>query len=356
MHKGKVAQPVSRIQLAKALACSLTSVDKLILKGLKPAGTRGLAKLYRLTDARQLARKLSRKSPGDARTLTADYSSHAADLADRRRGLLELWLPDSAWLPAWRKVVAVVAGITAAWPARLAEQLDAVPADERDLLSSADGPQPTPPMPREYLGPDELRVLLAGPVDAHPWRPAATRLIADLAARGQGIELRADGGWWAWDPSTGEPVPPSRPAPVMRPLLQELSDHMQTAPECVTLAKALATPSPRRRPPTATGPDAARGQWRRARAEYRRVRIAIRRGHRRRADVIAAVESAIDLHTRLWWQGRHEVVASAGDAAAVVRHAARLQTRTLERLSTLDGFVPAESPRRQAARRTAPCQ
>jgi hypothetical protein len=341
---------LTRLELARALRISLTGVDRLVGQGLPLAGRRGKAKVYDLSAARRLARALKSKPSIAPNVLRDDYNTHTADLDDRRRNQVETWVADAVWVPAWRRVVAAVAQCTADWPALLAGRLgDASPAD-RDLLARADGPMPVVPTPSQHLTPERLLALLAGPVGAHPWRPAALPMIADLAARGQGIELRGDGAWLPWNPSDGVCVPATPPAPIMRPLLAALADDMQGA-VFADLEHALVEPAPRRSPRSATTAAAAREGWRRARADYRRVRVNIRRGHRRRVDVATAILMAVERHTRAWWTGRHELVEHAGDRQGVRQAATRLQVRTIRDLETLGGLLPADHPRRSGARR-----
>ena len=342
------SRSLSRPELAQKCDCSLTTIDRLIAKGLAVVGHRGRAKLYDPQAARRLARTLKSRPSVAPKVLRDDYLTHAEDFRDRRRGLLETWVSDDVWVPVWRQLVAAVSKHTASWPGRLADRLGNARPEDRDLLSRADGPRPEPPVPSDHLTPKRLLELLAGPVGAHPWRPAALPAIAALAARGQGIDIRRDGAWLPWDPADGISVPIAWPAPVLRPLMNELAAAME-GPVSDHLEQALVEPAARRSPRTPTGADAAREAWRRARADFRRARVAIRRGHRRRVDVAQAIAAAVDTHTRAWWASRHSLVGLAGDRHAVLEAAERLQVRTLHDLDTLGGLLPAEHPRRRTS-------
>ena len=331
------------LQLATALRCGLRSVDRLIASGLRPVGARGRARLYHIADARRLAHRLARRDQAPADVLIADYRSHAEDLHDRRCRLLAEWIADATWVPAWRAVVAAMSAACATWPARLVDRLGAVTPDEAALLPWADGPHVAPPAPRRYLTADDVRAMLAGDPAAYPWRPAATRAIAALAADGSGIELRDDGAWIAWAPAHGIPEPMGYPAAVMRPLLQDLADAVPTMPAWRALAEVLAVPRRPRRPTTPTTVEGARGHWRQARSAYRRVRVAVRRGHHRRERLHAAILEAAAEHQGQWLGAPVETV--AGDPVRVREWATRLDRETLARFARLGGLAPTTGER-----------
>lgn len=119
---------LTRPELAADLGCSLRKIDRLIAAGLKPSGPRGNAKLYSLSDARRLARKLTPVELVATDILVQDYASHAADLRDRRQRLREAWVADWTWVPVWRELTSAVAreagDCIVAWPAGRAHRQD----------------------------------------------------------------------------------------------------------------------------------------------------------------------------------------------------------------------------------------
>ena len=83
------SRSLSRPELAQKCDCSLTTIDRLIAKGLAVVGHRGRAKLYDPQAARRLARTLKSRPSYARRRCATTTSTHAEDFRDRRRGLLE---------------------------------------------------------------------------------------------------------------------------------------------------------------------------------------------------------------------------------------------------------------------------
>jgi hypothetical protein len=342
--RGKtVRRGLTRVELSQALGVGLTTIDRLIAFGLKPIGSRGRAKLYRLADARQWAEQRAPAQVAASDVLIADHRTHAEDLHDRRQHLVAEWVADAAWRPLWQEAVAAVSRLTASWPAQLTERLGTVTPAERELLPWADGPRPAPEPARRYLRPEELLVLLTGPEAAHPWRPAARAGIATLAGRGIGIAITDTSAWMPWNPAEGIPQRPESPAPVMRPLLEQLPDLIASSAAFRGLEAALTVPAITPLPPAPETVSAALAQWRSARSEHRQVKTAIRRGHRRRADVIAHITEAIATFRARWWQARGELARVAGDAQAVRARADDLRRETLAQLLSLGGWLSQET-------------
>jgi hypothetical protein len=288
---------LDRRQLAGRLGASLATVDRLIAAGLASVGMRGQAKLYGLADARRLLAR--RRAPGDPAAEQAkrqDYLSHAEDLDDRRRHLEREWIASGTWRPLWRRCVAALERLTRAWPRRLAERVAAVTADELPRLLRADGPWVDPPA---------------------PW-PA---LLAQ-----QGITLDE---WRARQPG--------RPAPVMRPLLEALAAAVEADPAHRALFGALATPRPAAAASAPTTTAAGRARWREARAAFRSARVAVRRGHDRRADVHAQVLAAIEESRLVWERWPGHMLHAAGDPAAALAAGHRLREEALAPLRRLAG-------------------
>jgi len=344
-----------RPELALALGVSARKVDRLIAAGLSPVGHRGAAYLYNLAGARRLARRLAPPESASSDVVIADLRSHAEDLHDRRRRLLETWIPDTAWLASWRALVATIARVTSGWPVRLAARIGGTPREQARILATADSPRPAPPPPLRHVPPDEVRTLLAGDPAAQPWRLAATPAITRLVESGKGIAIQTDGAWHEWAPAAGVPEPRTWPAPLIRPLLVELSTSPRVRQALAGLMNALAPSLPGPLPPPPPTADAARAQWREARAAFRRARIAVRRGHHRRADLVRWIEAAAREHTMSWWGGAPRLAYEhAGDHAAALARLEQLRRELLARLETLGGLVVpprTSTPRRPGARK-----
>jgi hypothetical protein len=319
-------------------------VDRLIAEGLAPVGTRGQARLYGLADARRLlARRRAQADPAAEQAKRQDYLSHAEDLDDRRQQLEREWIATSNWLPLWRRAVLFVERFTRAWPRRLAERLAATTREELPRLLASDGPRPAPPPPRRYLATDEVRALLADPA-AWPasWRDSVTAAAATIdrlvVARRLGLELLEDGSWSEWDPAAGTPVLPPPPVPpVMRPLLERLASAVEKDPAHQTLFTALAPPRPAAAPSAPTTTAAGRARWRETRAAYRAARVAVRRGHDRRADVHARIRAAIEESRLAWERWPGYFLLAAGDSTAALAAGHRLREEALAPLRRLAG-------------------
>jgi len=300
----------TRVELAAALSCSRATVERLIAAGLEPIGYQGKAHLYRLSDARRLRRQLAGKDqvPDDVRL--EDYASNAEDLRDRTEQLRREWLADGGWLPHWRAVVSLVSRVTSSWPATLADRLGAFRRDQQDIVGWADGPRVLPPQPADCLGPEAFAA----------WRTRCAELSA-------------------------------RPG-LVRPLLEDAAAALRAAGSLVALGHVLAVPSPARPSRRPRSVDQARDAWRQARADYRRQRVAIRRGHHRRAEVVAAVASAISAWKFAWWGARGQLAPFCADRAGALAFAEQLRVQTLKRLATLADMVPVEPV--PSERRTTP--
>lgn len=363
--KFAIRRGLTRVELTAAFGVGLTTVDRLIAFGLRPMGRRGRAKLYDPAAARRLAERLAPAQVAASNILIADYRSHAEDLHDRRERELETWIADATWRPLWQACVAAVARLTASWPQTLADRLSTATPEDRALVAWSDGPRPVSPTPRRYLAPEQILAWLAGSEAARPWRAPAEPKIAALAAEGIGVSITENGSWMPWNPATGIPQPPTTfPQPLVRPLLDELADMITSASSFGGLAAALQAPGIERLPPAPETVDEARAQWRAARAAHRRVRIAIRRGHRRREDVTKQIPEGIAGYRSRWWQARAELARVAGDHDQVRALAEGVRGESLERLLSLAGAIdiipatPAAAPpvkrTRKAPRADAP--
>jgi hypothetical protein len=259
---------LTRAELAQQLRIGLTTVDKLIaLRGLRSVGARGKAKLYRAEDARHLLRKLGPAETTAAEILRADYQALAEDLRDRRRALVEMWIADTAWMPGWRTCIDSYKAHTARWPAELGAIISRLTPESAALL------------------------------DGDP-------RFADL----------------------GEPIP------FVRPRLEALADAIASDDEAspwVQLARALDVPEPEAPPAPAATVDEARTHWHEARAMFRRTRVDTRRGHRRRARVLAALDRVFPDVRLLWLTLDSQAGALAGRRADAVAAAERLRQTTI---------------------------
>jgi hypothetical protein len=307
---------LDRRELAAALGVSTRKVDRLVAAGLEPVGQRGAAKLYDPAAARRLAAKLVPAEHTALDVLLADYTSHAEDLHDRRRELLATWVSERDFRPTWRQFVASVERLTAPWPGIIAERVAAVKtAREAVFLAAAD---------RAWV---------------EPAQPSAELL--------KSMNLTPDE-WQAQQPK--------RPPPVMRPLLQSLSDAIETAParrgdqrkmpefrhflSGRALARVLSPPAPNPLPPAPRAVDEARARWREARAAHRRIRVAVRRGHLRRDAVRAAITAALTESRARWWRWARIAHEARADHAKALEAAERLRSEALTPLA-LDEILPA---------------
>jgi hypothetical protein len=353
----KKIRGLTRIELTEALGVRLTTIDRMIAYGLRPIGHRGRAKLYRLADARRWAEQRAPVQIAAADVLITDYRSHAEDLRDRQQALVETWIADRDWRPLWQEAVAFVARVTGGWPTAIAERFVAMTPEERAHALWADEPRPAPPPPRRHLPAVEVLALLAGPEDRQPWRPAARPGIAALAARGVGVVVSDDGGW-SPDTQPGAllalQAPRRVPDPWLRPVLAELSGAVSASTAFLGLEAALHAPALEPLPSAPQTVDEARQEWRRVRAGFRGVRVAVRRGHRRRTEIIERIAQAIGEFRARWWRARAELAAAAGDPAGASDLAERLRRETLDVLLTLDGWLTEPLPVPHDTTRTTP--
>jgi len=309
--KKKLGRGLTRVQLAEALNLGLTTIDKLIAHGLRPVGARGRAPVYQLGDARRLRRQLTGRDQVDS-VLLSDYLAHSEDFRDRTEQLRREWVADNVWTLAWRRVVVRVDRLTRRWPAQLADRLGSLHRDQQDLVAWCDGPRVLPPQPAACLGPEAFAA----------WQARCAELSA---------------------------LPG-----LMRPLLADAAAALRAAGSLVTLSRALVAPPPARAPRRPRTVDAARDAWRQARADFRRARVVIRRGHRRRADVIQAINLAIVTWRNSWWAARGVLASLAADRAGAFAFAQQLRIQTSAQFAMLGGLLPAgsvRSPRRKAAER-----
>jgi hypothetical protein len=292
----------------------------------------------------------------------AGWRARAEDAAERRNALRSTWLADAAWRPCWSRVVDAVARLTAAWPAVLAERVGATPPSAAWRLLAADGPLglPCPSAAECVAATGLLRELLADegrwPLDeGHVLALAADRGVSEWIltreaarlgiGRRAGQWLRPTPGWRGWlDPAVMAAVRAldaaeaerRAVAPLMRPLLDGLADHLETDRAWAALFRVLAPPSPRRLPPIPRTSAAARAQWLTVRTEYVRQRLAVRRGHRRRAELSALITAAFGEFRTSWWSGwPSAVLPAAGDHTQALERAEQLHAEALARLATL---------------------
>ncbi|MFA5028541.1 MAG: hypothetical protein WC713_11780 [Candidatus Methylomirabilota bacterium] len=337
--KQKPAATLTRVELAQTLGLGLSSIDRLIAFGLPSVGTRGRAKTYRLTAARRLAQRLSRVQPEAEGILLTDYRTHAEDLHDRRRALLETWIPLTAWTPAYRRFVAMIARQTAPWPETITARLAGLTREATLQIAAAESSATPTREPRRYLPPHELAAMLASDPPAAPLLPAACPALHKLVAAGQGITLYASGAWFPWDPSAGIPADPVEVVPLLRPLLTALAEHVGICREARALAAALEIPAPDPLPPTPTTVDEARQHWREARFRYRQTRVAIRRGHHRRAEILNAIHATLTGVRLTWWGSWPDFLAAGGDSARLQLAVQAIRERTMHDLHTLGGIL-----------------
>ncbi len=347
-RKRKALRPegLSRRELAVDLGVGLTTIDRLIASGLRSLGRRGRARVYDELHARELCQRVAPDEMADAEMLMRDYRTHSLDLDDRRRALEETWVSDSAWLPLWRRVVSVVSRVTAAAVPGLARIVGESTLRETQRFDTPPGAPRQ--LPRRLITAPEVLAILDGRRSARPWPEGAETALRALAEQGQGIWLYDHGGW---TPERHLPPPRSeedlRPIPFIDPFLERVQSAVAPAfdPLAATLASTDA-PAPR---PEPSGVDEARRQWREARSSYREQRVAIRRGHRRRADVVRSIEMAIRTHTVRWVRWGSSARGHAGDEMAARTSAERWRETALRDLATLGGIVPlviAKRPRR----------
>jgi hypothetical protein len=385
---------LTRLELAAALGMSPRKIDRLVAAGLAPVAGRGPAKLYSVAAARTLAATLAPKPAAQPNVLIDDYRSHAEDLHARTETLRAEHVAVRDVMTAWRKVVAVIEEMTSTWPTTIARRVEAArAAGEMPRLLAADGPRPRPIARHdEWPAGDKLvKELLA---DRAGWPRLEADVIARAAARGvsawcirsailrRGVETR-DGRLFLPAPDFS-PLDPAIQAavealddaeaerraapPVVRPLLERLADEFPKTPAMRAL-DALLTPPPPTPPPAApTTVDAARAQWRAARAALRRAAVRTRRGHVRRDIAVSAIEKAMDESRLRFFRWQAVAATSAGTdvrgeferwrhVALAPLHALRFTPREGADAMTTEP-TPAPTPagadreRRRAARRS----
>ena len=298
--KQRKPRGLTRVELTEKLGVGLTTVDRLIAFGLESSGRRGRAKIYSLSAARRMARRLAPAELAAADVLIVDYRTHAEDFHDRRQALIEEWIADTDWLPAWRQFIAMIGSVTATWPGRIGARLGSAVPCEASLFGWADGPRTLPPLPARVAGEEAI------------------------AAVAQSIQMARS------------------VQPFMRPRLDELARAIESHPSTAVLAPAIEPPAREPLPNAPTNVDEARSQWREARSAYRRVRVAVRRDHRRRDELGQNITSEISEFRAVWWASRGQLVGLAGDEPRARLAAERICNQTLTRLSTLNGTVPAD--------------
>lgn len=336
--KAKKRQLVDRLLAAEELGVARPTIERLVAEGrLRAVDRRGPAHLYDIADVRKLAHGLAHPRASDAEILRQDYATSAEDYRDRARALRERFVADADWLPAWRACCRWFARRMSAWPGRARRGLAETPEAERGRL---DAPALPGESPREFMGPAKLEELLDETPPRWPWLAldAGRAILRSAIARGQSL--------WAGPAGHHEsgqaPRPPVVPIPFVDDLLAELSAGMRPAREFADLDAALrppAAPRPARSPKTV---GAARSAWRLARSQHREMRVAVRRGHRERADVqrrILAVQEALGARWRSFSARAAALTPDLGE-----EEARRLVEETTIALSTLDGFLPAIPP------------
>jgi hypothetical protein len=276
---------VTRVELARRLAVGLTTVDRLIAAGLQTVGLRGRAKLYSVRDARRLAKRLApTANAAAAEVICADYNSHAEDFWSRRRELIEQFIPDDVWLRQLGEVVKVAKRLTADWPDALVQRLGAAEPDEAGF-DWADGPRVRTP---------------------------------------QGVANDSD-----------------VPAPVLRPLMQTFAERISAHESMTALFTAIVRIPPVARMTliTTKGVDDARAQLRAARTSFRAARVAIRRDHRRRQAILAAIDAACESWRFRWWESRFLFYGAAGDPERIRRAVQSVRKEALSEFGTLNGLL-----------------
>jgi hypothetical protein len=336
MKKRVTKKNLTRAGLVEALGCSESTVDRLIRRGLKASGRQGRANVYSLQKA-QLLLERSSADPTTRAALLEDYSATAADLRDRARALDEVWIADALWTPAWASCVRWYEAQTASWPSSIARVL--APLTAAAAARADQGELPPGPAWRVLPAAELLR-------ESWPWMQRARPRLQEIARSGGLVQVREDGVGWApcglW---LEDPAPIHRAFPLVDPLLAGLGDAMDAAEPWAALRAVLEAPAAEASLARPRDVDEARTRWRTARAEFRRARVAVRRGHHRRADVDRAIRAAIG-STRLAWQRlRDQAPGLAGDHLRAATAAEGTRRETIVTLTTLGGLLPAEQPK-----------
>jgi hypothetical protein len=310
-----------RYGLAEALGVGLTTVDKLIARGLKPSGTRGKAHVYSVVAAQRLAARLAPRPSAEPNVLIEDYRSHAEDLHARREALRAEHVAVRDVSAAWRRVVGFVERATREWPEMIRARVKATHStDELHALLAADGARPEPPPPRRHFTPAELLALLDADAAAWPerWRRPDSCAVDTIRRRaldrGLGIEVDEAGAWSPWRPADGLPTPKTYPAPVLRDTLEAFADAFVASDEMRGLAEVLDPPEPAPVPAPPKSVAEARAAWRSARATHRREAVRVRRGHVKRLAVRDAIMRAIEESKWRFWRWQPAVIGVSADA------------------------------------------
>jgi hypothetical protein len=120
-----------RAELARRLKTSTGTLDRLIAaKLLKPAGTRGRAKLYRVADARRALARAAKDQSEYGRSLVGLFNAQADEARARLAELRAEWIHDRDWRGPWRQVVAAVTAELARWSRGAAGRLGPILAGD----------------------------------------------------------------------------------------------------------------------------------------------------------------------------------------------------------------------------------
>lgn len=195
---------------------------------------------------------------------------------------------------------------------------------------------------------DRLAGLRATWIADAVWRPAWAKFVAEVGRLTSHwpnvLGLRVGGTIdpeearvlaWSEEPRVGAGP---HPAPMLRPLFQALA--ASTSPD--EIDRLLKPPAPLPLPKAPKTSAEARSQYLEIRALYTRERIAIRHGHRRRAELAEAIAAAQARFRSVWrtvWLAMADGV--AGDPMKARALATRLHRESLETLATLFGARPA---------------
>ncbi len=245
---------------------------------------------------------------------------------------------------AWRAEVREIRRLTAPWPRILAAQIAAI--TDPTLLLWADLPR-IPSSPRKFLGPEEIKRLLAGPPEKCPWGPGAVPGISRRASIGAGIEIRSDGAWWGWDSATGAPKERDENDPMLTPLFEQLHRDMRNNKVTLALAKALAPEKPAPPQPKPVTSIAARKEYRKAAARLKRYRLKVRRGEFQNAP--AALEKIQESSKQFWRYWKNVLGAQVESVAGKKKEALKL-TEHLRRESLVQ-LEDLFNPKKKASQR-----
>jgi len=253
----------------------------------------------------------------EGRVHTASWRAKTEDVTDRLNTLRETWISVRVWRPAWRQYVGAVGKLMRPWPGALAKWAGAISPEQVKHISWAEVPRVDPPRP------------------------------TDEALERVGLTLKQ------WRAQLEAPPPA-----IIRHLLEELSGALEAPTE--RLAAVLIPPPLQKLPPSPKTSAAARKQWLEARTAYTRQRLAVRKGHRRRAELEDDLKKAI-VQARTAWLNLWPFVAlrSVGSERAALKEARQLRRAILSQLEKLDesgagieDFVDEPRARRAASAKT----